>query len=187
LRERFPEAEVIAASARTGANLDAWFARLSAPLPPRRAMDVDYDVYAEGEALLGWLNATIRVSAAAPFDGNDLLRRLAAGVHSRLSADGIEIAHFKMTLAPDTGNDLAVLNLVRSDGAPEAPFLLADALTDGELILNLRAEGAPDLLKAIVDDEIRHATEALGVSAAFEHLEHFRPGRPVPTHRMAHA
>ena len=31
--------------------------------PSRPAMDVDYDVYAEGEALLGWLNATFRLSA----------------------------------------------------------------------------------------------------------------------------
>ena len=44
------------------------------------APDVDYDTYAEGEALLGWLNATVRVRSAAPFDGNALLRELAAGM-----------------------------------------------------------------------------------------------------------
>ena len=47
-----------------------WFDRLSGSLASRPAMDVDYDVYAEGEALLGWLNATCRLSAADPFDGN---------------------------------------------------------------------------------------------------------------------
>ena len=187
LRAKFPHAEVIAASAKTGANLDAWFVRLAAPLPSRHAMDVDYDVYAEGEALLGWLNATVRVSAAAPFDGNRLLQRLATGIHGRLRSANIEIAHFKMTLAPDTGNDLAVLNLVRSDGKPDAPFLLAAPLTDGELILNLRAEAEPDVLKATVDEELRNWTRALAISVTVEHMEHFKPGRPVPTHRMANA
>jgi Ni2+-binding GTPase involved in maturation of urease and hydrogenase len=188
LRTKFPDAEVIAVSAKTGANLDTWFARLSAPLAPlasRRAMDVDYDVYAEGEALLGWLNATVRISAIVPFDGNELLRRIAAGVHGRLGAAGIEIAHFKMTLAPDSGSDLAVLNLVRSDGKPEAPFLLDDPLSVGELILNLRAEGDPQVLKVAVDEELGTVTRALGISATVEHMEHFRPARPVPTHRMA--
>ena len=49
-----------------------------ASLSSRPAMDVDYDVYAEGEALLGWLNATCRLSAADPFDGNRFLQLLAA-------------------------------------------------------------------------------------------------------------
>ena len=40
-------------------------------------MEVDYDIYADGEALLGWLNATCRVSASTPFDGNQFLQRLA--------------------------------------------------------------------------------------------------------------
>ena len=49
-----------------------------------------------------------------------------------------------MTLAPDTGNDLAVLNLVRTDARAEPPHRLAEDLTEGELILNLRAEGDPE-------------------------------------------
>ncbi len=145
---RFPQAEIVTVSARTGANLDDWFGRLSAPLASRPAMDVDYDVYAEGEALLGWLNATFRVSASSPFDGNRFLQRLADDVRDRLADAGIEIAHFKMTLAPDTGNDLAVLNLVRTDGRSESPHRLAEELTDGELIVNLRAEGDPEQLNA---------------------------------------
>ena len=80
-------------------------------------MDVDYDVYAEGEALLGWLNATFRAVGAEPVRRQSV--PAAAGRRAcsdRLAAAGIEIAHFKMTLSPDTGNDLAVLNLVRTDG-----------------------------------------------------------------------
>src|SRR5262245_29559207 len=70
LAGRFSRAEIVAVSSRTGENLDAWFGRLSSTTTARRAMDVDYDIYAEGEALLGWLNATYGVSSANPFDGN---------------------------------------------------------------------------------------------------------------------
>ena len=55
-------------------------------------------------------------------------------VRDRLAAASIEIAHFKMTLAPDTGNDLAVLNLVRTGGTAESLYRLADDLTEGELV-----------------------------------------------------
>jgi Ni2+-binding GTPase involved in maturation of urease and hydrogenase len=185
LRARFPQADVISASAKTGDGLEEWFRRLAAPMPPRAAMDVDYDLYAEGEALLGWLNATLQLSASTPFDGNTLIRALAEHVRVRLTADDIEIAHFKMTLAPDTGDDLGVLNLVRGDGRADSPFLLAEPLTAGELIVNLRAEGDPDTLKRTVDAVISLTMQRAGVSSLVEHIEHFRPGRPVPTHRMA--
>ena len=185
LRARFPQAEVVTVSARTGADLDHWFGRLSGSLASRAAMEVDYDLYAAGEALLGWLNATCLVSASTPFDGNALLQRLADRIQGDLAAAGIEIAHFKMTLSPADGNDLAVLNLVRTDGRSESVHRLAEEITDGELIVNLRAEGDPGQLNAIVNASLDATARLSNLSLQIEHSEHFRPGRPEPTHRMA--
>jgi G3E family GTPase len=185
LRERFPHAEVVTVSARTGENLEQWFTRLSGPLAARQAMDIDYDAYAEGEALLGWLNATVGLSSRSPFDGNDFLQRVAAGVRDHLAQQRTEIAHFKMTLAPDTGDDLGVLNLVRTDGRAESPYRLAESLSEGELIVNLRAEGDPEALKSVVLTALDRTSLEAGVAVTVQHVEHFRPGRPQPTHRMA--
>ena len=68
--------------------------RYSRRITARTAMDIDYDTYADGEALLGWLNATCQVRSTSPFDGNRLLSELAAAVQSRLAAAGVAIAHF---------------------------------------------------------------------------------------------
>jgi G3E family GTPase len=185
LKARFPMADVVTVSARSGDGLNTWFERLSGALAARTAMDVDYDLYADGEALLGWVNATCLVSAAEPFDGNRLLQHLAERVQRALAAAGIEIAHFKMTLAPEEGNDLAVLNLVRTDAQPESPYRLADDLAAGELIVNLRAEGDPSQLNDIAVAALEAVARESRVVIAVEHIEHFRPGRPQPTHRMA--
>ena len=96
-------------------------------------MEVDYDVYAEGEAMLGWLNATFRCRRRR--------RSMAIGSCSGWPTPcaigwpppSIEIAHFKMTLAPDTGNDLAVLNLVGTDGRAESLYRLADESDGGRV------------------------------------------------------
>ncbi|HSW50398.1 MAG TPA: hypothetical protein VLH09_09500, partial [Bryobacteraceae bacterium] len=53
-------------------------------------------------------------------------------------------------------------------------------LSGGELILNLRAEAPPDLLHEAVED----AVAASGVRARVLRSEHFRPARPIPTHRI---
>jgi G3E family GTPase len=185
LGERYSQASIVTVSARIGDGLDGWFERLSESPASDASMDVDYDMYAEGEALLGWVNATCTLSSSRPFDGNTFLQLLAARVQQELAAAAVEVAHFKMTLSPDTGSDLAVVNLVRTDGGAESLHQLADELSAGELIVNLRAEGDPSHLEITATTALSDVARLMGVTPRIEHCESFRPGRPEPTHRMA--
>jgi Ni2+-binding GTPase involved in maturation of urease and hydrogenase len=190
LRAVSPHAEVFAVSARTGAGLDEWFSRIaSADSDGRQAPGLDYELYADGEALLGWLNATLRLTASSPFDGNALALDLARAVGARLASRDIEIAHFKTTLTPDEGiGDLAAVNLVASDRAPESSHRLQEEMRAGELIVNLRAEGEPQILHDILMHDIVPALcRRMALAVSILHVEHFRPGKPSPTHRFATA
>src|SRR2546425_5531886 len=94
LASHFTKAELVEVSARNGAGLDGWFGRLTAgDQPAGRAMEVDYDIYAAGEAMLGWLNCTVQLASAEPFDGNAVLVQLAGELQQRLTAQNAEIAH----------------------------------------------------------------------------------------------
>ena len=184
LAAKYPQAQIVAMSARTGEGTGGWHRQLlDGGMDPREAPDVDYEVYAEGEALLGWLNAAAQVEAAEPFDGNALLQGIGDDVHARLARAGAEVAHLKMTLSPDEGNDLAVLNLVRGDGQPESIHRLQDEMESGELLVNLRAEADPELLRQVVLSVLAGLAPAVNVT--IEHTEAFRPGKPQPTYRMA--
>jgi G3E family GTPase len=189
LAAQFPRATILAVSARDGTNLDAWFSQLeSGEQAAGTAMEVDYDVYADGEALLGWLNATVQLSAATPFDAEHALTELARGIQDHLRAQGAEVAHLKMTYSPDEAlaGEIAAVNLVRNDFVPELSLKLPDRSKRGQLIINLRAENAPDALAAIVRESLAALEiDVPTLKAQLEHLEHFRPGRPTPTHRDA--
>jgi len=74
---------------------------------------------------------------------------------------------------------------VHTGGTSESPHRLAEELTEGELIVNLRAEGDPAQLKAAALAGLGQAAREANITATVEHSEHFRPGRPEPTHRMA--
>ena len=75
---RFPGKEILAVSARDGTNVDEWFDRItSAAQVARTAMEVDYQVYADGESLLGWLNCTVKISARQAFNADLFLKELA--------------------------------------------------------------------------------------------------------------
>jgi G3E family GTPase len=190
LEREFPEARVFVVSAREGEGCEAWFeAVLAAEMDTARFLEIDYDRYGEGEALLGWLNATVEIKAdheLDEFDGNELLQSLAASLKEKLELAGAEVAHLKMTLTP-AGDpyEIAAINLVRGDALPELSHRLYEPLEDGELLLNIRAEVDPDTLEeaatAALESEIAIAR---GLLFRIAHLEHFRPGMPVPTHRM---
>lgn len=187
LVKEFPLAKVVTASPRNETGLDELFGSLMSGEQARRnPMAVDYEVYAEGEALLGWLNATVTLKSDDEFDANAFLKQLATNVQGRLQLAGAEIAHFKMTFSPDDGiaGELASINLVRSDYVPELGMELDEPTTGGQLIVNLRAEADPaslmDSVKAALDGA---KTSFFCLQATIEHEEHFRPGKPVPTHR----
>jgi hypothetical protein len=68
---------------KTGEGLDAWLDEVIVRSDAgRRIAEVDYDVYAEGEAVLGWLNATLVLrgeSAESNLFAERLLRGLSPG------------------------------------------------------------------------------------------------------------
>lgn len=187
LSHEFPHVKVISASPRQKTGLDELYSILMSGEQARRdPMAVDYQVYAEGEALLGWLNATVSLQSDDEFDANLFLKQLASQVQGRLQSDGAEIAHYKMTFSPDDGiaGELASIHLVRSDYIPELGMELDEPTTGGKLIINLRAEADPASLMQFVQASLDQVKESFfGLEARLEHEEHFRPGKPIPTHR----
>jgi G3E family GTPase len=179
LQREFPHARLFAVSTRKGSGIHEWFHYiLFNEQQPRPAMAVDYDRYADGEARLGWLNASVRATTAIPSDGNALLAELATALRGTLRERSAAVAHLKMTL--QSGEEIGAINLVRDDILPEPGLRCNGPIAAATLTVNLRAEAAPELIEELLRD-------ALAGLAGWElnvvHLEAFRPGRPEPTHR----
>ena len=80
---------------------------------------------------------------------------------------------------PDT--ELAVVNAVRNGSPAELSRRMVRRVTAGEILINLRAEGAPEKLECIVRDEIR------GLPMTWADAASFRPGMPEPVYRVTSA
>jgi hypothetical protein len=186
LATEFPGKRIISMSVRTGERVGDWFDLLKHSKPVMGpAMQIDYDIYADGEALLGWLNATVKVSSAGGIDSAVLLQTLAGEIQRKL--ESAEIAHLKMTFSPDDSlaGEIAALSVVRNDLVPELTLRLDEPVTNGEAIVNCRAEAAPELLRAALESGLRLLERSFPEgSFKLEHAEQFRPGRPQPTHRL---
>ncbi len=182
---QFPGKGILFVSARTGegmadlARLLEQEGRFGQHIPA-----VDYDTYAEGEAELGWLNATARLTAAAPFAADALLLDLAQQIREAMVDFG-EIAHLKMSV--HAADRSVIVNLVRGDAIPELARQIEANVPAADLVINARVHVDPEILWQVVHtclDTVahRHKVGLLNVNA-----QKFRPGRPVPTHRYAEA
>ena len=183
LQTDFPERPIVNTSARTGAGFETLLEFLGQRGAfGRRLLDVDYDVYAEGEAELGWLNSQVTVRAARPFDLDKLLLDLIGRLREALADANAETAHLKVIGMAD-GN-YAVANLVSSVNQPELSLASGCKVTQANLVVNARVATDPEMLEGLVRSQIALACEALGASQHVDTLQSFRPGRPVPTHRI---
>ena len=186
LAAEFPGKTILSVSVKNGEGVAEWFEILKRERSKSSPLAIDYDIYAEGEALLGWLNATVEVKAAQAIDSGALLKELAAGMQAELAES--EIAHLKMTLSPDgsLAGEVAALSVVRNDIVAELTMSLEEPVHGGELIINCRAEANPDDLQRALETSL-DATRITFPAATLQlvHIEQFRPGRPQPTPRFS--
>jgi G3E family GTPase len=180
-KQEFPGTPVIALSARTGWGFDSWLALVAeGKTAGERIVEVDYDVYAEGEAVLGWLNAHVKLEVATVGDwkalSTDLLRRM----QEALTTSSSETAHVKVFLW--TADGCVSGNFTRSGETPWVSGDVAGRSREAFLLVNARAQLSPELLRANFEASLRGCSGTAFVPHILS-LECFKPARPVPTHR----
>ena len=182
VEKAFPSAMTLTASAKSGDGVDAWLDLvLDRTDAGTRLADVDYDVYAEGEAVLGWLNATVALQGNR-VDWDDYARRFLGSLSSHLDGSSIPVGHVKIFL--EAGGKSLVGN-VTGKGDTLAIRGSAGTGSKARFTVNARVQTQPDALAALVKEML----EASGKGQVKTKQVAWRclsPGRPNPTHRYRH-
>ncbi|MCC7334090.1 MAG: cobalamin biosynthesis protein P47K [Pirellulaceae bacterium] len=183
IQQQYPGRRVIRMSAKTGQGFDAYVEFLKQQGQfGSRVMEVDYDIYAEGEAELGWLNCQFHFATNSAIALDALLTNLVSSLQSRLTTERAEIAHLKAIGMAD-GN-YAVANSVSSFTDCELSLASRADVTRADVVVNARVAIDPSRLELIVREQIGATCKQFGGSATIDTLQSFRPGRPIPTHRI---
>jgi Ni2+-binding GTPase involved in maturation of urease and hydrogenase len=171
-------------SAKTGQGVEEWldeilFGSLEAG---RTTLTIDYERYARAEAALAWLNLSFTLDAAAPLSPALVVGPLLDGLDEALTAAGIAIVHLKIFDSSPSGWLKAA---VCSNG--EEPRLEgnldASPSVRHELLVNLRAKGAPTDVRQILEERLHQLDGAV----ANMRLDCFSPAAPRPERRVARA
>ncbi|GIW98824.1 MAG: hypothetical protein KatS3mg111_2157 [Pirellulaceae bacterium] len=184
LRNEFPGRPVLRMSARTGTGFSAYLEYLEQEGSfATQVIDVDYDVYAEGEAELGWLNAQLVVRSPSLVELDGLLMELITDIQSRIVQQDGEIAHLKILGMAD-GN-YAVVNSVTRYHPPEVSLASHAMVRQANVVINARVGTDPVKLERLVREAVAELSDRRGMLSSLDTLQSFRPGRPVPVHRIS--
>jgi G3E family GTPase len=184
VKSRYPAKVVVAASAKSGEGLSALADELQRPGRLReQALEVDYDIYAEGEAELGWLNCLVAIEATGEeLSLDEVVIALVRRIKQSLFARDAEPAHLKV-LAEAEG-ERAIANLVSSEADVDLSQSAGISAVHAKLIVNARVAMAPEALSEVVAAAVDRLSTERSWTYSLTDLQSFRPGRPMPTHRI---
>ena len=181
--KEYPGTPVMAISALEGTGVGAWLDTVLTERPAgRRIAVVDYDVYAEGEAVLGWLNGMVSLRADAGADWPRFCADLLASIQAECRSRDAEIAHAKVLLTTAGGQVAA--NVTANTGQPSVRGALTGPSQSAVLTVNARVRTSPEELRALVERAISE-TAGADIQANITSMANFSPSRPNPTHRYA--
>ena len=180
----YPGAPILRASAKTGQGFEAVIELLDQQGDfGRKILEIDYDVYAEGEAELGWLNSSLRVSSSETFALDAMMLETVTRLRDLLARQGLEVAHLKAIGLSELS--FAVANLVSSRQEPELSLPSRNHVREADVIVNARVAADP----AVIEQHVRRVIDGVcrerAAHAEYINVQSFRPARPQPTHRYA--
>ena len=178
----FPYADVMTVSAVTGEGIEEWLEEvMSRTDAGQRLAVVDYDIYAEGEAVLGWLNSNIELNGE-PTDWDAFAQKLLQELSQEFDNRNASVGHVKIIL--ENGDNYLMGNLT---GKTNTLNLRGSAgiSKKARLTLNARVEMSPEVLEEIVR-KILDTNSNGNLKVKIVALRCLSPGRPNPTFRFDH-
>lgn len=175
----YPDSEVLSVSSKTGDGIDHWLKLiLSSTKSGQRIVEVDYDTYAEGEAVLGWLNSSISLKGNQ-INWDTIVTNLLNELSAKLDTMKIGVGHIKVIL--ENGVNYIIGNIT---GTTETLSFRGTAgiSNEAQIIINARVGINPETLDKLVKEIFEKVTKD-GITAKIDAWKCLSPGYPNPTFR----
>lgn len=182
VNKNFKNAEVLAVSAKENINIEKWIEMIFSKEPSENTLDIDYDIYGQAEAYLGWLNLTATTDFETEIDINYFIPELSDNLRNEFIKLNREIAHYK------------ILAVSGANWAKASIFDISEQLTfdkraqekssSWDIILNIRADMDDQILFDIVKRVLQQSVKQKGGTLSVSNVQCFKPKKPNPTYRI---
>ncbi|NQU53403.1 MAG: cobalamin synthesis protein P47K [Bacteroidetes bacterium] len=175
----YPDSEVLSISAKTGKGIDEWLKLIqSKTRTGQRIVEVDYDTYAEGEAVLGWLNSSISLKGEQ-INWDKTAITFLEDLSQKIDRLNIGVGHIKIIL--ENGSDYLIGNIT---GTSKTLSIRGKAgiSNKAQIIINARIGASPEILDKIVKESLEKITKNK-ITMKINAWKCLSPGYPNPTFR----
>lgn len=139
------------------------------------SLSINYDVYAEGEAKLAWVDQVIEIFSLN-YHALQLAENLINDIYQRILAAGYPIGHLKFMV-----NDRWKISFTQ--GRPVNASFHIKPLPSATILMNMRVQAAPEPLTELVAKAIAGVESAPGCRIVVSNQSAFQPGYPKPVYR----
>ena len=176
----FHHTKVMTASVMNGNGIKEWFLEVANRQGEgTKILDIDYDKFAHGEAVLGWLNGTVALTGENVF-WDTVLKDIMKGICKAIKKEKLRVGHIKVIA--ENGKQYAVGNIT-GDVSTLQLRGTAGMSDNVKLIINARVETTPEHLDEIIREVLVEAIDGQYTDEVLA-WRYLQPGRPKPTHRL---
>ncbi len=177
----YPDSQVLTVSSKTGEGITEWLKLItSGKKTGQKIVEVDYDTYAEGEAVLGWLNSSVNLKGNQ-VNWDEVVNNFLKELSQQIDTLKIGVGHIKIIL--ENGAKYVIGNIT---GTSETLSIRGTAGISGEaqIIINARVGVSPETLDELVKEILEKVTKDK-IKIKIDAWKCLSPGYPNPTFRYA--
>ena len=149
---------------------------------PRTSLEIDYDVYGAGEAMLAWFDQNVSIHTPKP-NALESAIFLAENIFHKIQLAGYTIGHLKFLLSD--GAWQKKLSFTANGTNESSPVCEAHPCKHVDVLINARVQTSPQLLQQTIHSAIEETITSNDCRIVAGRPSAFRPGFPKPVHRIS--
>ncbi len=181
MKKEYAGKKIVLQNSLNPEDIQRWLYCLEKPeLTKRKSLELDYEIYGEGEAKLAWLDASVRV-ANKKISALNASALLSQKIYEKIKAKGYTIGHLKFLINDGTEQ----FKISYTETSKNENHFFNSASIKASVLINARVQTTPKALQEIVYEAIDEVALQTNSTIQIQSISAFQPGFPKPTHRIS--
>ena len=184
IRDDYSDKAVLYQNSLAPQNIKQWLQSLDqfSMHTARTSLELDYDIYAEGEAMLAWLDESLDIHTT-DHTAYQVALKIIDEIEVDIRAHGYTIGHLKFLI--DDGKTQQKISRTMIEQGEQVVLSHPLATNTVSMLINARVQTEASALKEAIHEVIETIAAQTNSRILVKKLSSFQPAYPKPTYRMA--
>jgi G3E family GTPase len=179
--EQYPNKQLLIHNTFDPADIERWMDTcLNFNSNSRHSLEIDYDVYARGEAELSWGDKVLTIETENG-EAMRLAEILIGDIFDHIQNQRLAIGHLKFYVEANESVQKISFTTMSTSAGVRLNQVRANSI---KLLINARVESTPKILESIIQSAVDQISKRFPCKIHSHRESFFSPSFPTPTHRL---